>query len=1144
MHKPVSAVRAIAFFLPQYHPIPENDAWWGKGFTEWFNVTKAQPNFTGHEQPHRPADLGYYDLRVMETRHQQAELARAAGIHGFCYYYYWFAGKRLLHEPIDALLRPDAPDFPYCLCWANENWTRTWDGKSGQVLIGQEHSEEDHRNFIRSLFPHFQSPHYIRVDGRPLLLIYRIDIIPDLQRAVTYWRSECAIAGIEDPYLVAVQSFGIGDPTPYGFDAAVEFPPHGTTPEWSVMHQYRKQLLNPKFSGDIIDIRRVSENALSQPVPPYTRFRGVMPRWDNTARRQDTGLIFVNSTPEHYENWLCAVTKYTCEHLQGDERLVFINAWNEWAEGCHLEPDQAYGHAYLEATRRALATQPPESAVPVAATTAATAPPTEHGGNDAPTTDTVDTLEKQAVPMQEQQQQVEESTAPAPAEAERSPSLMELQVSRLLHWLNRRIPLARGIKVALAHWLFSNFPRFFEHMPVYQHWKQAHSIGFMQAKAAAMGRITADPIVKATFEGAAEISFPHVAAPRVSVIVPVYGKINYTLHCLRSVAESKSRVPFEVIVIDDCSPDDSLQYLEKVRGINLIRNTENLGFLRTCNKAAAAARGEYLLFLNNDTQVLPGWLDELYETFETQENVGLVGSKLIFADGTLQEAGGVIWNDASGTNFGRGDDPNRPEYNYLREVDYCSGASILVPRALFEQLGGFDLTYTPAYYEDTDLAFAVRRLGKRVMYQPFSRVVHFEGITSGTDLTTGVKSYQVVNQKKFLAKWQNVLAQHGTSADPAYVQRDRRAQKRVLVMDVCTPMPDKDSGSIDTFNYLCMLQKLGFKVVFCPHNMEHAGHYTENLQRLGIECLYRPYTTSLRDHVKEHGNEYDLVMLFRAYESAQHINVVRRHCAKAKVIFNTVDLHFVRERRQAEVEGSSRLMQQAERTKALEYSVMKQSHATIVISENERNLLAQEWPHIKTAAIPYVREIQGCALPFAERRDLVFVGGFLFDPNVDAMNWFLADIWPLVRAKLPEVRLMIVGSRLLDETARVWRRNPGVDIVGYVEQISPIFERCRLSIAPLRFGAGIKGKIGTSLSHGVPCVATPLAAEGMGLKDRESIMLGADPESFAAAIVEAYTNEALWNTLSAKGLEVFEEQYSMRRGLERLGTLIDEVMKL
>ena len=260
--------------------------------------------FAGHYQPHVPADLGFYDLRVPETRIEQARLAREAGIHGFCYYYYWFAGKRLLIRPLQETLESGEPDFPFCVCWANEDWTRAWDGKTSEVLIGQEHSEADSRDFIRGLFPFFRDPRYIRVKGRPLLLIYRIDIIPDLRATVDLWRRECADAGIADPYLVAVQSFGIGDPTPYGFDAAVEFPPHGTDMAWNCNARYRGQFLNPSFAGHIVDIRRVIEVSRRRELPSYRLFRGVMPAWDNTARRQDTGLIFVESSPERYEAWL------------------------------------------------------------------------------------------------------------------------------------------------------------------------------------------------------------------------------------------------------------------------------------------------------------------------------------------------------------------------------------------------------------------------------------------------------------------------------------------------------------------------------------------------------------------------------------------------------------------------------------------------------------------------------------------------------------------------------------------------------------------------------------------------------------------------------------------------------------------------
>ena len=352
--KRLNKVRAIAFYLPQYHPIPENDRWWGKGFTEWTNVTKARPNFQGHYQPHLPADLGFYDLRVSEIREEQARLASYYGLSAFCYYYYWFAGKRLLNRPLDEVLQSGAPDFPFCICWANENWTRRWDGCEEDVLIGQSHTDEDHAGFIADIAPALMDKRYVRIDERPLVIVYRLGLIPEPWRMADLWREYCVKEGIGEIYLAYVQSFermpNGDEPSVYGFDAAIEFPPH----RYPVRAEALRPLINLEYQGVLFDYAHTSENFINRAWPSYKLFRTVMPSWDNTARRQNVSHVFVDATPQRYEYWLRRIVEQTRRLHFGDERIVFINAWNEWAEGNHLEPDRQFGHQYLVATKNAL----------------------------------------------------------------------------------------------------------------------------------------------------------------------------------------------------------------------------------------------------------------------------------------------------------------------------------------------------------------------------------------------------------------------------------------------------------------------------------------------------------------------------------------------------------------------------------------------------------------------------------------------------------------------------------------------------------------------------------------------------------------------------------------------------------------------
>jgi GT2 family glycosyltransferase len=356
-------VRVIAFFLPQFHRIAENDRWWGEGFTEWTNVRRARPNFVGHLQPHVPGELGWYDLTDPDVRAKQAALAREHGIDAFCYYHYWFGGKRLLEAPLDAVLASGQPDFPFCLCWANENWTRRWDGLDHEILIEQRHGADDARAFVHDLVPYLTDRRYVRVNGRPLLVIYKPAAIPDLAPTVAAWRDAARDAGLGEIYLVAVARNGQDDPTPHGFDAAIEFPPIGHTAE---LINARLEITNPEFQGAVFEYRNLMADYLLRPRPAYRQFRGVTPMWDNTARRQNTGMILAGSRPEDFGVWLEHALRQTRQRHAGDERLLFVNAWNEWAEGNHLEPDAAHGRAYLEAVRtaRRIEHEPPRARPP------------------------------------------------------------------------------------------------------------------------------------------------------------------------------------------------------------------------------------------------------------------------------------------------------------------------------------------------------------------------------------------------------------------------------------------------------------------------------------------------------------------------------------------------------------------------------------------------------------------------------------------------------------------------------------------------------------------------------------------------------------------------------------------------------------
>ena len=626
-------------------------------------------------------------------------------------------------------------------------------------------------------------------------------------------------------------------------------------------------------------------------------------------------------------------------------------------------------------------------------------------------------------------------------------------------------------------------------------------------------------------------AFPVYEQPDVSIIIPVYNKWVYTAACLRSLLEAPGKYSFEVIVIDDQSSDETAEWLTQIDGLRYFRNTENLGFVGSCNRGASEARGEYLVLLNNDTQVLAGWLDELIDTFAREPQAGLVGARLVYPDGSLQESGGIVFSDGSGWNYGRGEDAEQPEYHFLREVDYCSGACIALKTSYFHQIGALDERYAPAYYEDTDLAFKVRESGLKVLIQPLSAIVHHEGITSGTDTSSGVKKYQLVNQKKFMARWQAELKSQPTPiANPddstlVHHASEHRLKGRILIIDATTPEPDKDSGSVRLTNMMQCCRGLGYGVTFFADNRDYAGSYTSDLQKSGIEVLYRPWLESLHDFFRDRGGEFDYVFISRHYIAVNYISLLKRYCPEARFIFDTVDLHYLREQRLAELEQSLPLKRTAQQTRRSEMSVIKAADATLVVSTVEKSVLEVDAAGEKVHILSNIHEVPGRDNGFEDRQDIFFVGGYQHPPNVDAVCWFVNDIWPLIHAELPQLRFHLIGSNAPERVSSL--SGDGVIFHGFVETLEPFLRDCRLAVAPLRYGAGVKGKVNMSMAHGQPVVATPAAVEGMFAEHERELLVAGDAQAFAREVVRLYQDEDLWERLSAASIQNVEEHFSV-----------------
>lgn len=607
-----------------------------------------------------------------------------------------------------------------------------------------------------------------------------------------------------------------------------------------------------------------------------------------------------------------------------------------------------------------------------------------------------------------------------------------------------------------------------------------------------------------------KLVFDKTDNPMVSIIIPVYNQVEYTYNCLKSILNNTKDVSIEIIIADDCSTDETLKLADICENINIITNKTNLRFLKNCNNAALSAKGKYILFLNNDTQVMEGFLEPLVDAMESDDNIGIVGSKLIYPDGRLQEAGGIIWDDGSGWNYGRLSNPKQPEFNYIKEVDYISGAAIMISTALWNEIGGFDEQFAPAYYEDTDLAFTVRSLGKKVVFVPKSQVVHFEGVSNGTDTSSGQKSYQITNAKKFKEKWKNELATgHFPNAQDVFLARDRSKNKKtILVIDHYVPTHDKDAGSKCTFMYIRLMTKMGYNVKFIGDNFAKSVPYSDDLQNLGVEILYgNYYMNNWKSYIKENAQYIDFVYLNRPHISEKYIDFIKENTS-AKIVYFGHDLHHIRLMREYEISKDEKIKKDALAWKDREYSLFNKSDSIFVVGSYEQKIVANELKDKNVYNIPvyfYDKLKDGVNQNFKTRNDIIFVGGFNHTPNVDAVIWFKENIFPKILAKNPNIKWYIVGSNPPEQVLNLADDN--IIVTGFIsdEKLEELYLGCRLAVVPLRFGAGVKGKVIEAIYHKIPLITTAIGAEGLSTKEGAMIIRD-NADDFAQEVINLYND--------------------------------------
>ena len=629
-------------------------------------------------------------------------------------------------------------------------------------------------------------------------------------------------------------------------------------------------------------------------------------------------------------------------------------------------------------------------------------------------------------------------------------------------------------------------------------------------------------------------------SPLVSIIIPVHNNFNYTYNCISSILDSEKSISFEIIISNDNSNDDTIflktKYFKNNKNIYIYNNHKAYNFLLNCKRAAKRARGKYLLFLNNDTKVHKEWLTYLLKLIENDEKVGMVGSKLIYPDGLLQEAGGIVWSNGECLNYGRGSNSDYPEYNYVKEVDYISGTSIIIRKSLWEKIGGFDKRFIPAYYEDTDLAFELRKLGYKVMYQPLSVVEHYEGISNGKELISGIKKYQVKNKIKFIDKWKNELKNQILET---FMARDRCFNKsRIFVIDRFVPNFDKDAGGRCCFMYLNLYQRLGLQVTFLGNDFQKIEPYTTILQQKGMEILYGDSFKNesyLDNWFKDNLKYFKFVYLQRPDIGQKYIDLIRKYFS-GKIFYFTHDLHHIRLAREYNITHDKNKYIESETVKQIEMEIFNKVDIIHVVGDFEYNYLKEKFENKIIRNIPlfiYENNYDIIEKDFSKRNGLIVVAGLLHAPNADGVLWFAKEVYPKIIDKFTEMIWYIVGSGIPDEIKNLESKN--IKIKGFLsdEELHLLYQKCRIAIAPLRFGAGVKGKILEAAHNQIPIVTTSIGGEGLD-KSLGAFIVEDNAEKMAKMICELYEDLPKLKQMSDSGKLLIEKYFSLDKAKEIL----------